>query len=56
MGTGKKPENSYFDSTTITHKIQYILHTGLKLNIHKRCPGGLLNVLCTFNLRPVPMG
>ena len=30
-----------------------------KLNVHKTFrgrPGRLLNVLCTFNLRPVPMG
>ena len=30
--------------------------TGRKLNVHKtfrRCPGRLLNVLGTFNLRPV---
>ena len=30
-----------------------------KLNIHKTlrlCPGRLLNVLCTFNLRPVSTG
>ena len=33
--------------------------TGCKLNVHKafrRRPGRLLNVLCTFNLRPVPTG
>ena len=33
--------------------------TGRKLNIHKtfrRRPGRLLNVLCTFNLRPVHTG
>ena len=33
--------------------------TGLKLNVHKtfrRHPGRLLNVLCMFNLRPVPTG
>ena len=33
--------------------------TGRKLNVHKtfrRCPGCLLNVLCTFNLRPVSAG
>ena len=29
--------------------------TGRKLNVHKR-PGRLLNVLCTFNLRPVSTG
>ena len=35
------------------------LGTGCKLNIHKtfkRRPGRLLNVLCTFNLRPVSTG
>ena len=34
-------------------------HTGRKLNVHKafrRRPGRLLNVLCTFNLRPVSTG
>ena len=33
--------------------------TGRKLNVHKtfrRPPGRLLNVLCTFNLRPVSTG
>ena len=33
--------------------------TGRKLNVHKtfrRRSGGLLNVLCTFSLHPVPMG
>ena len=33
--------------------------TGRKWNVHKtfrRRPGRLLNVLCTFNLRPVSMG
>ena len=33
--------------------------TGRKLNVHKafkRRPGCLLNVLCTFNLRPVSTG
>ena len=40
-------------STTIA------LDTGRKLNVHKifrRCPGCLVNVLCTFNLRPVSRG
>ena len=35
------------------------LDTGRKLNVHKtfrRSPGRLLNVLCTFNLRPVSTG
>ena len=33
--------------------------TGQKLNVHKtfkRHPGRLLNVFCTFNLRPVSTG
>ena len=33
--------------------------TGLKLNVHKtfrRRPGRFLDVLCTFNLRPVSTG
>ena len=33
--------------------------TGSKLNVHKtfrKRPGRLLNVLCTFNLRPVSTG
>ena len=33
--------------------------TGHKLNVHKKFrkrPGRLLNVLCTFNLRPVSTG
>ena len=35
----------------------YPLDTGRKLNVHntfRRRPGRLLNVLCTFNVRPVP--
>ena len=35
------------------------LDTGRKLKVHKmfrRLPGRLLNVLCTFNLRPVSSG
>ena len=33
--------------------------TGRKLNVHKtfrRSPGRILNVLCSFNLRPVSTG
>ena len=36
-----------------------LVDTGCKLNVHKtfkRRPGRLLNVSCTFNLRPVPTG
>ena len=35
------------------------IDTGRKLNVHKtfrRRPGRLLNVLCTFSLRPVSTG
>ena len=37
----------------------FAVDTGRKLNVHKtfrRRPGRLLNVLCTFNLRPVSTG
>ena len=37
----------------------YPIDEGRKLNVHKtfrRRPGRLLNVLCTFNLRPVSTG
>ena len=37
----------------------YPVDTGRKLNVHKtfrRRPGPLLNVLCTFSLRPVSTG
>ena len=37
----------------------HLIDTGCKLNVHKmfrRCPGLLLNVLCTFNLHPVCRG
>ena len=37
----------------------YPVDTGRKLKVHKmfrRRPGRLLNVLCTFNLRPVSTG
>ena len=37
----------------------YPVDTGRKLNVHKsfrRRPGRLLNILCTFNLRPVFTG
>ena len=36
-----------------------LIDTGRKLNVHKtfiRRPGRVLNVLCTFNLRPVSTG
>ena len=37
----------------------FIVDAGRKLNVHKmfrRRPGRLLNVSCTFNLRPVSAG
>ena len=40
-------------------KINFPVDTGRKLNVHKTFrnrPGRLLNVLCTFNLRPVSTG
>ena len=41
------------------NKVTSPVDTGRKLNVHKtfrRRPGRLLNVLCTFNLRPVSTG
>ena len=43
------------DTQTVISEF-YSLDTGRKLNVHKtfrRRPGRFLNVLCTFNLRPV---
>ena len=43
----------------ICTKCVYPIDTGRKFNVHKtfrRRPGRLLNVLCTFNLRPVSTG
>ena len=40
-------------------KFNYPVDTGRQLNIRKtfrRRPGRLLNILCTFNLRPVSAG
>ena len=40
-------------------KSAFPVDIGRKLNVHKtfrRRPGRLLNVLCTFNLRPVSTG
>ena len=39
--------------------LNYPVDTGRKLNVHntfRRRPGRLLNVLCTFNFRPVSAG
>ena len=46
----------YFNPAPLYH---YPVDTGRKLNVHKtfrRRPGRLLNVLYTFNLRPVSTG
>ena len=43
------------EKTTVNNPVD----TGRKLNVHKtfrRRPGRLLNVICTFNLRPVSTG
>ena len=42
-----------------SHSSSSPVETGRKSNLHKtfrRRPGRLLNVLCTFNLRPVSTG
>ena len=47
-------EGGFFRSFTV-----YPVDTGRKLNVHKtfrKRPGRLLNVLCTFSLRPVFTG
>ena len=39
--------------------VTFPVDTERKLNVHnafRKCPGRLLNVLCTFNLRPVSTG
>ena len=53
----------YKSSNSIHSKVLMLVivpvGTGRKLNVHKTFrghPGRLLNVLCTFNLRPVPTG
>ena len=43
----------------ISDRSSHPVDTGCKLNVHKtfrRRPGRLLNVLCTFNLRPMSTG
>ena len=50
---------SYYEILQIRKKLDIPIDTGRKLNAHKtfrRRPGRLLNVLCTFNLRPVSTG
>ena len=56
-GTNAKPFLSLLDPSTVTGC--YPVDTRRKLNVNKtfrRRPGHLLNVLCTFNLRPVSTG
>ena len=54
-------DNRIFD-TLFIGLLSVVIHAvdkGRKLNVHKtlrRRPGRLLNVLCTFNLRPVSTG
>ena len=46
-------------NVSISLRHGFPVDTGRKLNVHKtfrRCPGRLLNVLCTFNLGPVSTG
>ena len=48
-----------FVTTDAARTKLYPVDTGRKLNVHKtfrKRPGRLLNVLCTFNLRPVSTG
>ena len=43
----------------VATKIPLVYPPGRKFNVHKtfrRLPGRLLNVLCTFNIRPVSSG
>ena len=53
--------NISFSVRSMTNKFDNLdpIDTRRKLNVHKkfrRRPGRLLNVLCTFNLRPVSRG
>ena len=51
--------NALVTHNILKQEISYPVDTGRKLNVHKtfrRRPGYLMNVLCTFNLRPVSMG
>ena len=55
----KSPHKKHFYNKTLPTTLKIPLDTGRKLNVHKtfrRSPGHLLNVLCTFNLRPVSTG
>ena len=53
----KNLEGSYLQEQAVMTGLDYPVATERKLNVHetsKRRPRRLLNVLCTFNLRPVP--
>ena len=58
VGLWKKTTPDFFSSVCL--RMVYIpVDTGRKLNVHntfRRRHGRLLNVLCTFSLRPVPTG
>ena len=52
-------EHQCISYETVLGRGMFPVDTGRKLNVHKtfrRRPGRLLNVLCTFNLRPVSTG
>ena len=55
-----KRERPEYDAHQSSESFEiFPVDTGRKLNVHKtfrRRPGRLLNVLCTFNLRPVSTG
>ena len=51
-----KTFQAFLKISTVSKLNFHPVDTGRKLNVHKmfrRGPGRLLNVLCTFNLRPV---
>ena len=59
MPFSKKAKRELSDAYTQFAITNFPVDTGRKLNVHKtfrRRPGRLLNVLCTFNLRPVSTG
>ena len=55
----RRPRENILSDTVYQYLPTNPEDTGRKLNVHKtlrRRPGRLLNVLCTFNLRPVSTG
>ena len=52
-------QNSKLVQSNGTTSADFPVDTGSKLNVHKafrRRPGRFLNVLCTYNLRPMSTG